>query len=108
MPGEKIINFNDQSLDLKLRPNIWDEYVGQKSIKKNLQILLSGKLTDNNNEPAQDEQYNMAFSIYETEKIDAIKAMTLTTISITIVKPSTTILIPIGGIQPPTLYTIGL
>jgi Holliday junction DNA helicase RuvB len=40
MVKDKIINFNDQSLDLKLRPNIWGEYVGQESIKKNLQILL--------------------------------------------------------------------
>ncbi len=40
MPKEKTINFNDQSLDLKLRPSIWEEYVGQEGIKKNLQILL--------------------------------------------------------------------
>lgn len=36
----KITNFKDQSLDLKLRPNTWEEYVGQESIRKNLQILL--------------------------------------------------------------------
>ena len=51
MPQEKTINFNDQSLDLKLRPNIWDEYVGQESIKKNLQILL--KAAGERNEPIE-------------------------------------------------------
>jgi len=51
MPGEKIINFNDQSLDLKLRPNIWNEYVGQESIKKNLQILLQA--ASERNEPIE-------------------------------------------------------
>jgi len=51
MPGEKIINFNDQSLDLKLRPNIWNEYVGQESIKKNLQILLQA--ASQRNEPIE-------------------------------------------------------
>jgi len=40
MPRKELANFKDQSLDLKLRPNIWEEYVGQESIKKNLQILL--------------------------------------------------------------------
>ncbi len=51
MPQDKTINFNDQSLDLKLRPNIWDEYVGQGSIKKNLQILL--KAASERNEPIE-------------------------------------------------------
>ncbi len=40
MPSDKKNSFNDQSLDLKLRPNIWDEYIGQEAVKKNLQILL--------------------------------------------------------------------
>ena len=30
----------DLSLDKTLRPSLWDEYIGQKSIKENLQILL--------------------------------------------------------------------
>jgi Holliday junction DNA helicase RuvB len=51
MPDKKNINFNDQSLDLKLRPNIWEEYVGQESIKKNLQILL--KAASQRNEPIE-------------------------------------------------------
>lgn len=51
MPKDKIINFNDQSLDLKLRPNIWEEYVGQESIKKNLQILL--RAAAERNEPIE-------------------------------------------------------
>ena len=40
MPPGRTEKFNDQSLDLKLRPNIWDEYIGQGAVKKNLQILL--------------------------------------------------------------------
>ena len=40
MALNKSNKFNDQSLDLKLRPSIWDDYTGQESIKKNLQILL--------------------------------------------------------------------
>lgn len=51
MTKEKLINFNDQSLDLKLRPNIWKDYVGQESIKKNLQILL--KAAGERNEPIE-------------------------------------------------------
>lgn len=34
------LKFSDRSLDVKLRPNAWEEYIGQESIKKNLQILL--------------------------------------------------------------------
>lgn len=30
----------DTSLDKELRPGVWDEYVGQETVKKNLQILL--------------------------------------------------------------------
>jgi len=37
-PKEKKIE--DRSLDLTLRPKIWDEYIGQNNIKKNLKILL--------------------------------------------------------------------
>ncbi len=51
MFDKKTINFNDQSLDLKLRPNIWEEYVGQEPIKKNLQILL--KAAGERNEPIE-------------------------------------------------------
>lgn len=35
--NDKDLNF----LDSKLRPNQWDEYIGQESIKKNLRILLT-------------------------------------------------------------------
>ena len=35
--GEKIV---EQNLDSELRPSKWDEYVGQRSIKENLRILL--------------------------------------------------------------------
>lgn len=31
---------NDESLDSALRPKIWDEYIGQEKIKKNLKIIL--------------------------------------------------------------------
>ncbi|MEK7584905.1 MAG: Holliday junction branch migration DNA helicase RuvB [Patescibacteria group bacterium] len=31
---------NDWSLDQSLRPSIWEEYIGQESIKQNLKILL--------------------------------------------------------------------
>lgn len=51
MAKEKITNFKDQSLDLKLRPNIWKDYVGQESIKKNLQIAL--KAAQERNEPIE-------------------------------------------------------
>jgi len=51
MDKGKKLNFNDQSLDLKLRPNAWGEYVGQESIKKNLQILLEAAL--GRNEPIE-------------------------------------------------------
>ncbi len=40
MLGDKKNAFSDQYLDLKLRPNAWEEYIGQEAIKKNLQILL--------------------------------------------------------------------
>lgn len=48
---EKTLKFNDQSLDLKLRPSIWNEYIGQESIKKNLQILL--KAAEERKEPIE-------------------------------------------------------
>lgn len=32
--------FGDKSLDSTLRPKIWNEYIGQNNIKKNLKILL--------------------------------------------------------------------
>ena len=34
-------NNNDKFLDTALRPNCWDEYVGQEQIKNNLRILLT-------------------------------------------------------------------
>lgn len=35
------IGNKDNFLDQKLRPQIWDEYIGQETIKKNLNILLT-------------------------------------------------------------------
>ncbi|MBU1179057.1 Holliday junction branch migration DNA helicase RuvB [Patescibacteria group bacterium] len=32
--------YEDRSLDVALRPKAWDEYIGQKNIKKNLKILI--------------------------------------------------------------------
>lgn len=40
MSSEKPTITNDHFLDSALRPSAWDDYVGQKSIKDNLQILL--------------------------------------------------------------------
>jgi Holliday junction DNA helicase RuvB len=40
----------DSFLDQELRPKIWDEYIGQESIKKNLSILL-GAAKQRNNPP---------------------------------------------------------
>lgn len=37
---EKIINNQDQTIDTILRPKAWDEYIGQKKNKRNLQIIL--------------------------------------------------------------------
>jgi Holliday junction DNA helicase RuvB len=51
MTKEKITNFKDQSLDLRLRPNIWEDYVGQESVKKNLQIAL--KAAQERSEPIE-------------------------------------------------------
>ncbi len=51
MPTGKAEKFNDQSLDLKLRPNIWDEYIGQGAVKKNLEILL--KAAEERGEPIE-------------------------------------------------------
>jgi len=51
MPTGKAEKFNDQSLDLRLRPNIWDEYIGQGAVKKNLQILL--KAAEERGEPIE-------------------------------------------------------
>jgi Holliday junction DNA helicase RuvB len=51
MTKEKITNFKDQSLDLKLRPSIWEDYVGQESVKKNLQIAL--KAAQERSEPIE-------------------------------------------------------
>lgn len=39
--GVKEHKERDKSLDTELRPNKWDEYVGQRAIKDNLRILLS-------------------------------------------------------------------
>src|SRR3954466_14132655 len=38
-------------LDTTLRPNVWDEYVGQKSIKENLKVLL--KAAQERNHPPE-------------------------------------------------------
>lgn len=37
---EKIVNKEDQAVDTILRPKVWDEYIGQKKTKRNLQIIL--------------------------------------------------------------------
>jgi holliday junction DNA helicase RuvB len=34
------ISFEENSEDVTLRPSIWDEYVGQEKIKKNLQVFI--------------------------------------------------------------------
>ena len=34
------INSDEKFLDQTLRPNSWEEYIGQKNIKDNLKILL--------------------------------------------------------------------
>ena len=51
IPPGRTEKFNDQSLDLKLRPNIWNEYIGQGAVKKNLQILL--KAAEERGEPIE-------------------------------------------------------
>lgn len=38
----------DSSLDQELRPNTWEEYVGQENIKKNLHVLLEAARQRNN------------------------------------------------------------
>lgn len=35
------ISFEESSEDVSLRPSIWDEYVGQEKIKKNLQVFIT-------------------------------------------------------------------
>lgn len=42
---------NDKYLDQTLRPNMWDEYVGQESIKANIRILLQA--ASERNHPAE-------------------------------------------------------
>ncbi len=44
-------NNNDKFLDQTLRPNKWEDYIGQESIKKNLEILLSA--AKNRREPPE-------------------------------------------------------
>lgn len=41
----------EKSLDITLRPQAWDEYIGQENIKKNLKILL--KAAKERNEPTE-------------------------------------------------------
>ena len=38
LPAEK--RERDENLDLALRPKLWDEYIGQERVKKNLRILI--------------------------------------------------------------------
>lgn len=38
--GENKDHFNDRHLDHTLRPDAWDDYIGQNTIKENLRILL--------------------------------------------------------------------
>lgn len=40
IPSKPPQNQDDIALDSTLRPNRWDEYIGQKSIKENLRILI--------------------------------------------------------------------
>lgn len=40
IPAKPPQNQDDIALDSTLRPNRWDEYIGQKSIKENLRILI--------------------------------------------------------------------
>jgi Holliday junction DNA helicase RuvB len=42
--AEKTLNVDDSFLDQTLRPNNWDEYIGQKHIKDNVKILLQAAL----------------------------------------------------------------
>lgn len=42
---------NHQTLDQELRPNAWDDYVGQELIKKNLQLLI--KAASQRNQPPE-------------------------------------------------------
>lgn len=51
MVYDKLANFKDSSLDSKLRPNVWKEYVGQEAVKKNLKILLQA--AKERNEPIE-------------------------------------------------------
>ncbi len=44
-------NNDTKFLDQTLRPNTWDEYIGQKNIKKNLQVLL--KAASQRNHPPE-------------------------------------------------------
>lgn len=47
----KNLNKNDKFLDHTLRPQKWDDYIGQETIKKNLKILLTA--ARERNEPAE-------------------------------------------------------
>ncbi len=42
---------NNNNLDSKLRPKSWDEYIGQKNVKRNLQILIDA--AKKRNEPIE-------------------------------------------------------
>src|SRR5574344_1315196 len=41
MSSQNTTKKDEGFLDQTLRPNMWDDYVGQENIKKNLQILLT-------------------------------------------------------------------
>ena len=45
------IEKNDTNLDYTLRPSLWDDYIGQETIKKNLKILLTA--AKERNHPAE-------------------------------------------------------
>lgn len=51
MSIDKIQNKDDGFLDQTLRPDAWDEYVGQENIKENLKILLTA--AEERNHPAE-------------------------------------------------------
>jgi len=51
MSIDKTQNKDDGFLDQTLRPDVWDEYVGQENIKENLKILLTA--AEERNHPAE-------------------------------------------------------
>lgn len=40
MVGMQIVDIDDQKAELSLRPDSWDDYIGQDNIKKNLDVFI--------------------------------------------------------------------